>query len=213
MTDFKAAIFDMDGTLLDSMWVWLEVDRKFLEGRGLPMDEEYTRAIQKMDFAEAAEFTIRRYGFTDTPEMLIQQWNKMAVYEYEHAIFLKPFAREYLTLLREKGIKLAIATASPKELYEPALLHNGIYDWFDVIVTVAQAGRGKRFPDIYLLAAQKLNIPPKECAVFEDILPGVESAKAAGMRSIGVYDPSSEKDLAAIEKAADLFVRGFDQLL
>ena len=127
----------------------------------------------------------------------------MAVYAYGNTVQMKPGAKEYLFKLHERDIKLAIATSSTPELYEPALRNNGIYDWFDAICNSKEAGCGKSRPDVFLLAAKKLGVRPQDCIVFEDILVAVKSAKSVGMTVYGIYEKSSEDDWEQIKQTAD----------
>lgn len=191
MKHLRAAIFDLDGTLLDSLDVWKEMDRRFLAERGVRYTPDYTEAVASMHFAEAAEYTIKRYSFPETPEEITRVWTEMIREEYTHRIPLKPGAKEYLSSLRERGVKLGVATALSEELYSAALRNNGVFGLFSAFASVCEVGRGKEFPDVYLLAAERLGIPAAACAVFEDIPEALRGAKAAGMTSVAVYDPHS----------------------
>jgi HAD superfamily hydrolase (TIGR01509 family) len=213
LPDFRAVIFDLDGTLIDSLGVWAEVDRKCLERHGVPPTPDYTLAVSSMSFRESAEYTIRRYGFPETPEELMAEWMRMVEDEYAHHITLKPFVREYLSFLKRKGAKLAVATASPPRLYGPVLKNNGVYGCFDAFACVEEVERGKGFPDVFLLAASRLGVQPCDCLVFEDTLPGIRGAKAAGMTAIGVYDSSSQADESQIRAEADGCCMSFAEFL
>ena len=206
----KAYIFDLDGTLLDSMNVWLDIDIEFLKKRGIAVPPDYQEAVSSMSFPEAAVYTIKRFSLPDTVESLMQEWNNMAAYAYGNTVQMKPFAKEYLLTLRDREVKLAVATSSTPELYEPALRNHGVYELFDVICNSQEAGCGKTQPDIFLLTAKKLGVPPENCIVFEDILAAVKSAKIAGMTVCGVYDESSKNDWEEIKKIADCFIFNFE---
>ena len=202
MVPFKAAIFDLDGTLIDSTGIWAQIDVDFLAKRGLEVPEDYIQSISDKSFLQTAEYTIQRFGFSDTPQELMEEWHQMAIDAYRSKIGLKPYAREYLLALRDRGIPLAIATASSPELYEPVLEHNGIRSLFSAIVTTDQVQRGKGFPDVFLLAAHKLGVSPKDCIAFEDILPGIRGILAAGMTAYGIYDPYSAHQRQEIQALA-----------
>lgn len=206
---FDAAIFDMDGTLLDSMGVWAEVDRAFLTRRGLSVTQDYIDALTAMSFPEAAAYTIARYDLRETPEALYAEWKALSQEAYAFHVALKPGAKDYLLRLRARGIRLAIATAATLDLYEPALARNGVLELFDAVCTTQEAGAGKDSPAVFLLAAQKLGIPPQRCAVFEDVYRGIVSAKAAGMLAYGIYDPSSAASADAIRRQADGYFASF----
>ncbi|MDD2955797.1 MAG: HAD family phosphatase [Oscillospiraceae bacterium] len=210
---FKGAIFDLDGTLLDSMGVWRKIDVDFLAQRGLAVPDDYIRAITAMHYQLAAEYTIQRFGLRESPEAVVEEWNRMAQEAYARDVLLKPGARRYLEKLRREGVRIAAATASAEGLYLPALRHNGVEGFFDAFTTVTEVPRGKGFPDIYLLAAQKLGLEPGECAVYEDILAGIRGAKDGGFYAVGIYDRHSDYEWEEIRRLADLSVTGWEELL
>lgn len=212
MKAIKGAIFDLDGTLLDSLWVWRDVDINFLGKRNITVSDEYVKAICTMGFEGAADYTIEQFGLDETPEEVIAEWFALAVEEYSDHVELKPGAKEYLSYLKNSGIKLAVATSSDPGLYEPALKNNGIYELFDEIVSVCEVERDKSYPDIYEEAARRLALQPSECMVFEDILKGIRSAKQGGFRTVAVYDEHATDEAELIEKEADLYISGFSKL-
>ncbi len=195
----KGVIFDLDGTLFDSLWVWEEIDRRFLNKRGYEVPPDYSRAIAAMGFRKTAEYTIERFHLDETPEILMDEWMDMARAVYENEIALKPFAKELLLRLKAEGKKLGIATSSHSDLYMPALKSNGIADCFDVIADTA-GYRGKDFPDIYLAVANKMGFSPSECLVFEDLPVALKIASEAGFKTVAVCDrhftPQSRYDYA-----------------
>lgn len=213
LNGIKAAIFDMDGTLIDSMGVWTKIDIDFLEKRGLQAPQDLKSSIEHLTFLECAEFFKKNFVLQDTLEEIMNEWNEMAKDAYEYNIKLKPGVIDYLNLLKTLGIKLSIATSNTLSLIEKVLKNNEIYDFFDSITTIDEVTRGKNFPDIYLLAAKKLGVLPKECVVFEDILPAVLGAKAAGMKVVGVHDVYSEYQQKDIIKNADKYILGFYELI
>lgn len=200
----KGAIFDLDGTLLDSMGVWDQVDIDFLGRRGIPVPPDYMVKVASMQFQQIAEYTIARFGLPDTPDQLMREWDDMARVAYSTVVEAKPHAREYLTRLRASGAKLAVATSLPPVLREPAMKHVGIFECFDTVVSVDDVGDiGKDRPDVYLLAASRLGVAPRDCTVFEDLLVGMRSAKSVGMAVWAMHDDSSDHDWPAICDLAD----------
>ena len=200
----KGAIFDLDGTLLDSMGVWDQVDVDFLAKRGFEVPDDYMQKVAAMQFRQIAEYTIARFNLSDTPEELMEEWNHMASVVYSTVVEAKPHAREYLATLKASGAKLSVATSLPPTLREPAMRHVGIFDYFDEVVSVDDAGDiGKDRPDVYLLAASRLGIEPTDCTVFEDLLVGMRSAKSVGMRVWAMHDDSSDADWPVICGLAD----------
>ncbi len=156
LNDINGVIFDMDGTLIDSMWVWSKIDTDFLSKRGFTPPGNLKSEIEHLTFIECAEYFKKNFSIDGTIEDIIEEWNDMAEYEYEHNIKLKPGAEAFLKLLKTLNIKVGIATSNSSYLIEKVLKNNGIYDYFDAITTVDEVNRGKNFPDIYLLAAEKL---------------------------------------------------------
>ena len=200
----KAAIFDLDGTLLDSMGVWDQVDIDFLAKRGIEVPADYMGKVAAMQFRQIAEYTIARFGLPDTPEALMQEWDDMARVAYSTVVEAKPHAVEYLSYLKRSGAKLAVATSLPPALREPAMKHVGIFDYFDQIVSVDDANDvGKDRPDVFLLAAGRLGVVPEQCTVFEDLLVAMRSAKSVGMRVWAIHDDSSDGDWPDICGLAD----------
>lgn len=210
---FAGCIFDLDGTLLDSMHIWEQIDVDFLARRGIAATEDYTHKMAQLSYQEGAEYTIARYHLPETPAQLIQEWDDMSLEAYREHILLKEGAAEYLRLLKQQGCRLAVATALTPSFCEPVLRRNGIYPLFDAFAFVQEVPRGKGFPDIYLLAARRLSLPPERCLVFEDILPGILGAKAGGFATCGVEDSCSQKDRPAILREADYYIRSFRELL
>lgn len=210
--NFSAAIFDLDGTLIDSNSVWKKIDIIILRKHGIRYTEEDVNKMAAMTYEDAAA-AMQELGVNSTTEEIIKECNELAINEYRYNIFLKDYAAEYLTYLKGQGIKLALATASPKELYEPVLRHNHAYGYFDVFCTTDEAGRSKDYPDVYLHAASKLGVSPNECVVFEDVLKGIVSAKNAGMIAVGVYDRYSAEDIVTIRATADKFIMNFSEMM
>lgn len=213
MKIYEGAIFDLDGTLLDSMNVWRKIDVDFLGRRGLQVPWDYLEAITPLGAKAAADYTIRRFGLQEKPTKIIEEWLSMARDAYANTVPLKPFVKEYLEQVKRMGIPIAAATSSERELIVPALKRNEIYEYFDAIVTVSQVKRGKGFPDIYEKAAFELNRKPETCVVYEDIIEGIRGANQGGFFSVGVYDPESEFSREAIIKESALYIQGFQELL
>ncbi len=213
INNFKAAIFDLDGTLLDSMHVWSKIDRDFLALRGIDVPDDYMLAVAHLGAYQTAVYTIDRFGFDSTPEELISEWMKMAVDFYTNEVTLKKGGYEYLESLYNSGVKLAVATANDKILYEPALKLTGIEKFFSAVVNVDEVERKKGFPDIYWLACEKMGVSPSDSVVFEDIYLGICGAKDGGFRAVGVYDDTSAYDTEKIRERADLYINDFTELL
>ena len=208
----KAAIFDLDGTLLDSMGVWEEIDQRFFARRNIPMPDDYASAVASMQTGAIARYTIDRFHLDERPEDLVEEWNEDALLLYATAVQPKPHALDYLQALKASGAALAVATSLPPRLRQAALKHAGMTDSFNQVCSVDDAESiGKEEPEIYLLASRMLGVPPDHCTVFEDLLVAVDSAKRAGMKVWAMYDQSSAKDWDSIRSEADGTITDFAQ--
>ena len=205
----KGAIFDLDGTLIDSMGVWEKIDIDYLKQRNIPVPVGLGEAIRELTFQESAIYFKARFHLPDKIEDIMAEWNKMAIYEYAHRIQLKEGARKFLEFLNAKEVLIGLATTNCLMLVEKVLKNNEVRNYFSSVVTVAEVRKGKMFPDIYLHTAKKLFLEPQECVVFEDILMGVLSAKKAGMKVVGVSDARAIRERERIIAAADAYLEGF----
>lgn len=213
MDKIKAAIFDLDGTLIDSMYVWSKVDEDFLTQRGIPVSSEYTDKMRSMFFETAAAYTKEAYGLSESVEEIMQTWLDMAHEEYSRNVKAKPFAPEFLRLLKQHGILLGIATSNNPYLLRPCLENNGMNGLFDCICYTSEVGMNKSSPDIYLYTADKLGVTAPECVVFEDIIEGLKSASSAGMKTVAVYDKSNNAWLDEIRSCSDRLIFSYEELL
>ena len=205
--EIKGAIFDLDGTLLDSLWVWAEIDRRFLNKRGIEVPPWYAEAISAMTFRDVAIYTIETFGLNESPDDVMKEWMDMSHRIYATEIKLKPKAKEFLLALKSKGIKLGIATSSAEDLYMPALKNNGIDDLFSVIMDTSTT-RSKAFPDIFIAVADRMGLKTSECVVFDDLPAALRSAKQGGCVTVAVHDEHT-KDF----DEANYSVKSFDELL
>ena len=213
MSRFEGAIFDIDGTLIDSMGLWHQVDVDFFRAHNAELPEGYSTTVAQMGAWRTAEYTIELLGLRETPEELLSIWNRMLQDEYLYRVPLKSMAKECVARLKTQGVKLAIATALLPELYEPVLKRTGLYPFFDAFLSSSEIKCEKSRPDIYLLAAERMGAAPGRCVVFEDIVAGIQGAKAAGMFTVGVYDRWSQTDQPALAAAADLYIKDFSEYL
>lgn len=213
LNNIKAAIFDLDGTLVDSMTVWEQIDIDYLKQNGYELPKDLKNDIIHLNFKQTAEYFKNRFKLNYSIDTILKDWNSMALNYYSNKIKLKDGVKEFLDTLQSKNIKIGLATSNSNELLEVCLKANNIYDYFDSITTTEETNKGKDSPDVYLLAAKKLEIEPKECIVFEDILPAIKSAKAAGMKVVAVKDDVSIHAKDDIVNEADKYISSFFELL
>lgn len=205
----QAAIFDLDGTLLDSMWVWEAVDREFFSARGMVMPEDYPKALQPLTFRETAEYTIARFGLQESPLDIMDEWKRLSFCQYRDHVRLKPGAKQFLEALQARGVRLGVATNLSLQAAHAVLQQNGVLPLFQAVTSADEVPHGKRFPDIYLLAAQRLGVQPCHCIAYDDIADSVQGIHAAGMTACAMREPSIHQDWDEMKANFDTFLEGF----
>ncbi|HIW16469.1 MAG TPA: HAD family phosphatase [Firmicutes bacterium] len=193
----KAAIFDLDGTILDSMRSWDELDANFLRSLGLEPRPGLQQDVMALTLRQSAQYFRREYGVPLSEDEIISRLRADIRRAYESEIQLKPGAQEALELLRERGISMAVATATEEHLALAALTRLGVLDYFSGLYTCDMVGRTKRFPDVFLAAAEHLGSSPGETLVFEDAPFAAKTAHDAGFPVALVYDPASHSSECA----------------
>ena len=211
--NFKGAIFDLDGTLFDSMGIWKEVDIAFFRNHGMRMPSDYQDKIKDMHFRTMAIYTKERFKMRSSIESIMDEWCELCYDKYANEVPLKAGVKEFLDLLKENGIKIAFATANTTQLSEVCLKNNEIFDYFDTGAYLHETLTDKSDPDVYLLASERLGLAPSECIVFEDLLAGINGAVKGGFAVCGVYDKHSRKDTRYIKQIADYYINSFEELL
>ncbi len=208
----EAVIFDLDGSLVDSMWLWHEIDVEYLGQFGLTVPDDLQHVIEGFSFSETALYFKERFQIPHPVEEIKRTWNEMAWEKYMNEVPLKPGADRFLEICKNSGIKLGIATSNSRELVTNVANVHGLHDYFSCIMTSCDVGRGKPAPDIYLAVAGQLSVRPQNCLVFEDIIPGIQAGKAAGMKVCAVEDEYSLFQTVEKKKLADYYIRDYNQL-
>ena len=209
ITDIQAVIFDLDGSLVDSMWIWKDIDIEYLARYGYDLPDDLQQTIGGMSFKETAIYVKKRFQIPDSIEKMQAEWNRMAWDRYSNEVFLKKGAREFLDRCKASGIKLGIASSNSRELINTCLALNNVQDFFECILSGTDGYKGKPAPDIYLAAAKALNVEPCHCLVFEDIVHGILAGKNAGMRVCAVDDFSSAYQEAEKRSTADYYITDY----
>lgn len=212
LDNIEAVIFDLDGSLVDSMWMWKQIDIEYLGKFNIPMPKDLQSKIEGMSFSETAEYFKAHFPIPDSVEKIKEDWNVMAWDKYEREVPLKPGADIFLDYCMENNIMLGIATSNSRKLVENIAAVHGLDHYFSCIMTGCDVERGKPSPDIYLAVADKLKVQPERCLVFEDIIPGIQAGKSAGMKVCAVEDEYSSDQREAKRKLADYFINDFRDL-
>ncbi len=207
----RGAIFDVDGTLLDSMFIWDTIGETYLRSIGYQPKENLNETFKNMSLRQAARYYQTEYGVTLSIDQIMDGVNAMLERYYRFEVPLKPGAAELLERLRQNGVKLCIATATDRHLVEAALDRCGVLSCFGEIFTCNEVGHGKDEPDIFEEALRFLGTEKAETVVFDDALYAVRTAKEAGFPVAAVYD-SHEKAQDQIRMLADVYLEELTQL-
>lgn len=209
----KGIVFDLDGTLIDSMKIWSRTDIKFLQENGVPdPPADISDKVKKMSLEESSQYFIDRFSLTCTREYVIKRIEDLVRVEYEENIPLKPYAAELLDFLDDQRIPYGVATATYKKLAEFVMRRCGIYHRMKFVLTDREYPMGKVFPDIFLGAAEILGACPEEILVAEDSLHCIETASGAGFVTVGVYDEVSATEREKIVETADFYVASLKEM-
>ena len=216
LENINAVLFDLDGTLVDSMWMWKAVDEEFLAMKGLEVPEnleEFQQELEGMGFTETAAYFKERFALPDSLETIKSTWVTMAEHKYCHEIPLKKGAREFLGYLKERKIPAAICSSNSIELIRMVLKAHSIEEYFTDITTCCDVPAGKPAPDVYLKTAAGLHKKPEECLVFEDVPMGILAGKNAGMKVCAVEDAFSAQQADKKKDLADYYIDDYFQVM
>ena len=208
----RGAIFDVDGTLLDSMFIWDTIGETYLRSIGYQPKENLNETFKNMSLHQAARYYQTEYGVTRSIDEIMDGVNAMLERYYRFEVPLKPGVAELLERLRQDGVKLCIATATDRHLVEAALDRCGVLSCFGEIFTCNEVGHGKDEPDIFETALRFLGTRREETLVFDDALYAVRTAKEAGFPVAAVYD-SHERSQAEVRARSDLYLEDLTQLV
>ncbi|MCI8416161.1 MAG: HAD family phosphatase [Lachnospiraceae bacterium] len=213
LEQITTVLFDLDGTLVDSMWMWKEIDLEYLGGLNLPVPEELSHQIEGMSFSETAIYFKETFHLTESLEEIKAMWISMAMEKYSHQVRFKPGAQSFLRELKKRGIKTGICTSNGRELLHAVMDSLDIAPYMDCVMTACEVPAGKPAPDIYLAVAKKLGADPSQCLVFEDVPRGIEAGLSAGMTVCAVEDAYSLDQREVIRSLAHYYIQSYDQVL
>lgn len=208
----KGAIFDLDGTLLDSMWLWASLADNYLLSIGIEPPKDLGESLKDLTLREASTYMKKRFNIKKTFEEINEDMEKLLADFYGKRLQLKPYVLDILKEFNSKKIKMAIATATDEHLVTMALNRHDIKDYFEFIQTAENVGLSKSQPKYFKIAINRLGLKSEEVWVFEDALHCIVSAKKAGLKIVAVKDKSALDDLEKIKKLADIYIEDFSQL-
>ena len=206
----KGAIFDVDGTLLDSMPIWENASERFLEGLGIEAEPGLNEIMFRMSLDEGAAYLRSAYDLAMTDQEIKEGVLGVIRDFYFYQAQLKPGAGEFLAQMKAREIPMYIATSSNREHIRAAFERLGVYNYFDGLITCEEAGAGKSDPRIFLLAADRMGLEPADIFVFEDVIHAIRTANSAGFVTVGVYDAASSSDNTAIREESGLYLHSLE---
>lgn len=206
-------VFDLDGTLVDSMPYFTKGILSIADEAGLEYDGTLIKILTPLGYVKGAEYYVNELGVKDTVENIVSKINSRLIYEYSNNIFTKPFVKEYLFKLHERGARMFVLTASPHSVTDVCLKHNGVYDLFETVWSVEDFGLSKSDTRIFFEVAKAIGCEMGEVHYFDDSLVALENAKKAGFVTYGVYDAQSADELERMRKElSDVVVMSFEDL-
>ncbi len=204
-------IFDLDGTILDSMGIWSEIGSKFIESLGLKPKDSLREDTRELSLLQSAEYMKKNYSLIESTDVIMDSINEM-ISEYYHDILQpKEGAQELLEYLKAKEIPLCVATATAAHLVEPALERINMRHYFDSVHSCVDIGKGKDDPEIFLIALKSLGTSLENTWVFEDALYAAKTAKDAGFIVVGVHDPSAEQHQNELKAFSNYYIENLHQ--
>lgn len=205
--DIKLAIFDLDGTLINSTGIWADIDKEFFARRGMEVPKGYAQEIVHLGMEKGAAMTVKRYLPNEKPEDLLREWHEAAKKAYLEDVDLKLAVDDVMDLLLAHDVHLALATVNDPELYIPCLKRLQILDYFEEIADVNAAPEGKTTSKIYDDLAAKFGVTKDNVIIFEDAISALKTAYGAGYTTVAVYDVHSTKDEYLTRDYSHLFIR------
>lgn len=213
LENIEAVIFDLDGTLVDSMGIWTAIDEEFLGKYHLTQPENFHEGMEGKSYSETAAYFLKLFPMLPhTLEELMEEWYGMAYEKYAKELTLKKGAYVFLQEIHQKGIKLGLATSNKRELAEAVLRSTKVLPLFDSIWTSCEAKAGKPAPDVYLKVAETLQVDPNHCLVFEDVPNGILAGINAGMKVCAVEDNFSKNQNRKKRALADYYINDYDDI-
>lgn len=208
----KAAIFDFDGTLFDSNYVWETAGERFFQSIGMKPKPNLQEEIRTMSLYQSACHIREEYRLSLSVAEIMEGINQTVENCYSHEVEPKTGVRSFLRQLQDAGIRMCIATATDRYQIEAALKRCDMTEYFDAIFTCSEVGRGKDEPDIFRKAMEFLGTDRSNTVIFEDALHAAQTAKADGFLTVAVRDPC-EKNQQVLQQLSDCYIEYFEKII
>ncbi len=206
----KLAIFDLDGTLFDSMEIWETLAYDYLVQKGMKVEKNIRESLKEYSLYQASFVIKDRFNLEESGEEINRQMEEVLRFHYENSIPLKKGAIDLLKKLKDMEIRMVAATATIDPLAIAALKRLQIYDYFEFVQTCKGVGIEKYKKEFYQLIVERTGVNPEEMVVFEDALHSMEAAKELGIRIVAIRDKSARADFERIEEIADIVIDKFE---
>ena len=209
MIKLDAAIFDLDGTLLDSMPLWLNCAERYISSLGLEPEKDLGRKLFSMNMKEGTYYLKTKYHLKFSDQEICDGVNQVIANAYKEEVPFKPGAKEFLQKLRESGTKIALCTNTDRVIFTPALERLNAINYFDFIFTASETGMSKSKPEIFYKICLEMEAEPGNTWIFEDSLYALQTARNAGIRTCAIYDETSENDAEEIKQISSLYCKNY----
>ena len=211
--NIKLFLFDLDGTILDSLEIWNDIDLLFFKNHNLIMGEDYHIAIAPLTLEETATYTKNTYKLDIDEEQIMKEWSDLAIKEYAENVNLKKGVKEFLDYLKNKNVHLAIATSCNEEMFKPCLERYGIVSYFEHFYTSQNLKINKSNTNFFKEILNEYKIEPDQILFFEDSLASMKCAKSLGFNVVAVMDKKWEKQKEEIIASSDNKIEDFSQFI
>lgn len=206
-------IFDMDGTLIDSMGMWRDCGDLYLRANAIPKKEPFPLVRFGVEYNDLTLAFMKKYGIQKELKEVKKEFEALVAPFYYYTLELKPGVARLLQTLRENGVPMTVATATSAKLAVPCLTRLKIADYFQKILSTKDIRVNKTKPDIYLECARVMGTAVNRTAVFEDAIYAADTAKAAGFYVVGIYDEVFHDGFDELTEHTDLAIRHYDEIV
>lgn len=213
LKNIDAVIFDLDGTLINSMWVWKHVDEIYMKKYQITQPNDFHSVMEGMSYTEVAAYFRDTFQLPMTVEEIKQEWLDMSIDMYRNDVQLKEGVTEFLDYLQSRNIKIGLATSCSMAHVEAVLEGRQIRHYFHALSTSCAVNAGKPAPDVYLKAAQDMMVDPSHCLTFEDVPKGIMAGKNAGMTTCAVEDIGNVKQRIELRELANYYITTFHDVI